>query len=64
MYSSVAFGNGFLVDNFENMRRFYLAYSKSETLSRISQTPNFVLSWSHYQMLIVIENKEEHFFMK
>lgn len=31
------FGRGFSVDNLENMRRFYIIYSKSETLSRISQ---------------------------
>lgn len=27
-------GKGFSVDNLENMRKFYLAYSKSETVSR------------------------------
>ena len=32
------FGKGFSVDNLENMRKFYLVYSKSETLSRISMT--------------------------
>jgi len=31
------FGKGFSVDNLENMRRFYLTYDKSETLSRISK---------------------------
>ena len=31
------FGKGFSVDNLENMRKFYLVYSKSETLSRISE---------------------------
>ncbi len=30
------FGRGYSVDNLENMRRFYLTYSKSETVSRIS----------------------------
>ncbi len=28
------FGKGFSVDNLENMRRFYLAFQKSETVSR------------------------------
>jgi predicted GNAT family N-acyltransferase len=28
------FGKGFSVDNLENMRKFYLIYGKSETLSR------------------------------
>ncbi|MCL4155664.1 UNVERIFIED_CONTAM: hypothetical protein GTU68_055786 [Idotea baltica] len=31
------FGKGFSVDNLENMRKFFLAYGKYETLSRISQ---------------------------
>ncbi len=30
------FGRGYSVDNLENMRRLYLTYSKSETMSRIS----------------------------
>ena len=34
------FGKGFSVDNLENMRRFYLAYGKSETLSRKSPKGN------------------------
>lgn len=51
------FGKGFSVDNLENMRRFYLAYSKSETLSR-----NFTLSWSHYLKLTRIEDENERKF--
>lgn len=31
------FGKGFSVDNLENMRKFYMVYSKSETVSRISE---------------------------
>lgn len=56
------FGKGFSVDNLENMRRFYIAYPISETASRISETPDFQLSWSHYQVLLRIENKEERAF--
>lgn len=56
------FGKGFSVDNLENMRRFYLAYPISETVSRKSESPQFQLSWSHYQMLLRIENKEERAF--
>ena len=73
------FGKGFSVDNLENMRRFYLSYLKSETLSRISdklisETPSrkfntinqlpeiLQLSWSHYLILIRIENVEERKF--
>ncbi len=34
---SEEFGKGFSVDNLENMRRLYITYGKSETLSRISE---------------------------
>ncbi|MCH8568981.1 MAG: PDDEXK nuclease domain-containing protein [Balneolales bacterium] len=34
------FRRGFSVDNLENMRMFYLTYSKSETLSRKSEKPD------------------------
>ncbi len=51
------FGKGFSVDNLENMRKFYLAYSKSETLSR-----KFNLSWSHYIFLSRISNIDERDF--
>ncbi len=44
------------------MRRFYLAYPISETLSRKSQRYEFQLSWSHYQLLTRIENKAERNF--
>lgn len=51
------FGKGFSVDNLENMRRFYLVFSKSETASR-----KFGLSWSHYIFLTRISNKDERDF--
>lgn len=54
---SVEFGKGFSVDNLENMRRFYLAYPKSETASR-----KFELSWSHYLFLSRINNVDERSF--
>ncbi|PCI96298.1 MAG: hypothetical protein COB15_10830 [Flavobacteriales bacterium] len=68
------FGKGFSVDNLENMRRFYLVYGKSETLSRISskaisetssrklQQEEFILSWSHYLKLIRIDDENERKF--
>lgn len=63
------FGKGFSVDNLENMRRFYLVYGKSETLSRISENAisetssrNFNLSWSHYLKLIRIDDENERKF--
>ncbi len=51
------FGKGFSADNLENMRRFFLAYSISETTSR-----KFILSWSHYLKLMRIENPNERSF--
>jgi predicted nuclease of restriction endonuclease-like (RecB) superfamily len=71
---SKEFGKGFSVDNLENMRRFYLTYGKSETLSRISsmaisattsrksKQTEFALSWSHYLKLIRIDDKNERKF--
>jgi len=63
------FGKGFSVDNLENMRRFYLVYEKSETLSRISENAisetasrNFNLSWSHYLKLMRIDDESERKF--
>lgn len=49
------FGKGFSVDNLENMRKFYLVYRNSETLSRNSQQ---LLGWSHYVRLIKVEDQE------
>lgn len=51
------FGKGFSVDNLKNMRRFFLAFQKSETVS-----PKFKLSWSHYIFLTRITNKDERNF--
>ena len=51
------FGNGFSTRNIENMRKFYLTYSKSETLSA-----KFKLSWSHYIFLSRISNQDERNF--
>ncbi|MEI6823498.1 MAG: PDDEXK nuclease domain-containing protein [Bacteroidota bacterium] len=56
------FGKGFSERNIEQMRAFYLQYSIPQILSAELQTPDFQLSWSHYQMLIRIENKEERQF--
>jgi predicted nuclease of restriction endonuclease-like (RecB) superfamily len=68
------FGRGFSVDNLENMRKFYLTYSISETLSRKSisrksetvsrkfENTEFQLSWSHYLFLMKIDNLDERKF--
>jgi len=55
-------GKGFSVDNLENMRKFYLAYSKSETVSRNLENYDFQLSWSHYLKLIRINDLDERNF--
>jgi predicted nuclease of restriction endonuclease-like (RecB) superfamily len=52
------FGKGFSVDNLENMRRFYLSYQISETVSRKS----FKLSWSHCLKLMRIGDIAERKF--
>ena len=57
------FGKGFSKDNLENMRKFYLAYSKAETVSRLSDNaPDFKLSWSHYVFLMRLNNINERQF--
>ena len=56
------FGKGFSVQNLENMRKFYLVYSKSQTVSRKTNPPSFALSFSHYLKLIRIKNVEERSF--
>ncbi len=56
------FGKGFSVDNLENMRKFYLVYGNSETLSRKTGKPDFQLGWSHYLKLIRIDNQAERDF--
>ncbi len=45
------FGKGFDVTNLRSMRRFYLSYPNRETLS-----PR--LTWSHYRLLLRIDNEE------
>lgn len=54
---SAEFGEGFSVDNLKNMRRFYLAYPKSETASH-----QFSLSYSHYIFLTRLSNEDERKF--
>ena len=71
------FGRGFSEDNLEHARRFYLTYKdrisetvfrkfaieKSETVFRISEdNAPFLVSWSHYIILMRIENEDERSF--
>lgn len=52
---STTLGKGFSVSNLQYMRRFYLNYPKSQTVS-------VKLSWSHYCELLGIKNKAERQF--
>ncbi len=51
------FGKGFSITNIQQMRQFYLVYSKQQTLSA-----EFNLSWSHYMKLMRIDNEFERKF--
>ena len=54
---TIEFGKGFSTTNLKQMRTFYLTYSKGQTVS-----DEFSLSWSHYLMLMRIDNVEERNF--
>ena len=63
------FGRGFSVQNLERMRSFYIVYSKSSTVSRISDnsksqtlSDQFKLSWSHYVALIKLDDLHRKFY--
>ncbi|EOS71805.1 hypothetical protein C818_00298 [Lachnospiraceae bacterium MD308] len=72
------YGRGFSVDNLENMRKFYLKFgdrisrtiferlenSKSESMIRIlgKEEFPFKLTWTHYLILMRIENIDERNF--
>ena len=49
------FGKGFSIRNLRNMRRFYLAFPIRQTLSA-------ELGWSHYLLLMKVENETERKF--
>lgn len=56
------FGKGFSEVNLRQMRAFYEAYAIQQTLSAELQRPHFQLSWSHYLILIRINNSEQRSF--
>lgn len=57
------FGRGFSETNLRNMRKFYIVYSQVQIQQkRSAELQNFVLSWSHYLILMRIENAEERKF--
>ena len=51
------FGKGFSATNLKQMKSFYVAYRKGQTVS-----DQFKLSWSHYLILMRIENINERNF--
>ena len=56
------YGRGYSSRNLEQMRQFYLVYSKAQTPSAELQTPDFQLSWSHYLILMRIKKEAERRF--
>ena len=66
------FGRGYSYDNLKLMRKFYLVYSKdsigetpfpqSEKLPVTQEGRKFYLSWSHYLILMRINNVDERHF--
>lgn len=59
------FGRGFSRETLKNCRRFYLEYKNriGETLfTQLNDTRPFVLSWSHYLILMRIKNEDERSF--
>jgi len=55
---TMEFGKGFSVDNLENMRRFFLAYSISEKSSRNSSSPEKAISSPSRKVLKQTESNE------
>lgn len=51
------FGRGFSQKNLENMRKFYLTFGISQTVST-----KFALSWSHYVFLSKMDDEERSFY--
>lgn len=66
---SQQFGNGYSYPNLKRIRQFYVTYSNKlnsvepiETEILSGQTVQFTLSWSHYLVLMRIENPDERNF--
>ena len=64
---SSEFGKGFSQRNLEQMRQFFLVFSKAQTVSAQSNTngvinSQFILSWSHYLKLMRIDDENERKF--
>jgi hypothetical protein len=54
------FGKGFSVENLDRMRFFYKTYSLPNSSTGLTK---FTLSWSHYLILMRIENAEQRSFL-
>ena len=54
--------NGYSQRNVEQMRQFYLTFAIPQTASAELQKPRFQLSWSHYLVLMRVENPNERSF--
>ena len=52
---TIEFGRGFSVTNLKNMRKFYITFSISQTLSD-------QLSWSHYLLLTKVKEDDKRLF--
>ncbi len=71
-YLMEKYGKGFSTTNLRQMRNFYMVYSKdqiqqtlsaeSENLTETSTGRQFYLSWSHYLMLMRIDDADERHF--
>ncbi len=71
-YLTSQFGKGFSVGNLKNIRQFYKVYAEDQigetvfsqfkNLPTVSTGRSFYLSWSHYLMLMRINNSDEHHF--
>jgi len=64
---TIDFGKGFSKRNLEQMRQFYLVYSKAQTVSALFENHQeaavtFQLSWSHYLKLMRIDDNSERRF--
>ena len=69
MRLTAEFGKGFSTTVLKNMRTFYIIYSQpsirptaSDEFTSQHFTPSFTLSWSHYLILMRIENPQERSF--
>ena len=57
------YGDGWSYSNLRQVRQFFLVYGNlTDSVCQISDTPNFTLSWSHYQVLMRIKNADERRF--